>query len=41
MKPFVESALQAVHKAGPLHLPRDRYDQWKTMIIRFEPQQSK
>jgi len=37
-KQFVDSALRAVQKASPLNLPRDRYDQWKTMVIRFDPQ---
>jgi hypothetical protein len=34
-----ESALRAVKnpKCSPLKLPLDRYDQWKTITIRFDP----
>jgi len=35
-----DSALRAVRnpKCSPLKLPLDRYDQWKTITIRFDPQ---
>lgn len=36
---FAESALKVFQnpKCIPLKLPLDRYDQWKTMTIRFDP----
>lgn len=37
-KRFINSALEAVHKVGPLNLPLNRYDKWKTILIRFDPQ---
>ena len=35
-----DSALRAVRnpKCSPLKLPLDRYDQWKSITIRFDPQ---
>ena len=37
MKAFALSALRAVSNVGPLKFPFDCYEQWKTIIIRFDP----
>lgn len=36
MKSFADSARRAVLNAGPLKLPLDRYEYWKTITIRFD-----
>ena len=40
MRAFTDSALRAAKnpKCSPLKLPRDRYDQWKSIVIEFDPQ---
>lgn len=32
-----ESALRAVYKSSPLDLPPEKYDQWKDIIVTFDP----
>ena len=34
-----DSAIRAVYGCSPLNLPPDKYDQWKTVVVRFDPRE--
>ena len=35
---FDESALRAIRKCAPYDLPRDRWEEWKSIVVNFDPQ---
>ncbi|MFZ1775504.1 MAG: cell envelope integrity protein TolA [Rhizobiaceae bacterium] len=37
-RPFDESALRAIKKCAPFDLPRDRWEEWKSIVVNFDPQ---
>ena len=34
---FVEATVRAVWKCSPLHVPLDKYDTWKQLLLHFDP----
>lgn len=34
---FVEATVRAVWKCNPLHVPLDKYDAWKELLLHFDP----
>ena len=34
---FVEATVRAVWKCSPLHVPLEKYDTWKQLLLHFDP----
>ena len=42
LQPYLDSALRAVKKASPIEgLRKDRYSNWKEIVINFRPEETK